>query len=319
MRGNARGRRPAHSAPRISVSRRHPALRAIGVVAALLALGALVAGGYDLIRSITSRGDRGSTGEQVDLSLDDSSLTYTNPYEWGRLSVGTNGRYHYIVDGTEVSRTGIDVSEHQGDIDWDSVASDGISFAIIRIGYRGTDNGVIGVDANYETNYREAREAGLDVGVYFYSQAVSVSEAQAEADFVLKELDGAELNYPVAFDMEPTTAESVRIKGLSDDQMNAIAHAFCERIEEGGYRTMIYGNKPDLSHLALEEFSSRGFWYACYDTRPIMDLAFGIWQYSSRGTVNGISTFVDMDIDLTSVLNSYQEEIAQSSDGSEEG
>ncbi|MEE8704294.1 MAG: glycoside hydrolase family 25 protein [Olsenella sp.] len=310
-----RGGRPAHERLRISVSRSHPALRALGVGLGVLALAALIAGGYDLFRSLTTRRRPMDPDAQVSLALQDPGLTYENPYEWGRLSVGTDGRYHYIVDGQDAGRTGIDVSEHQGAIDWDAVAADGVSFAIVRVGYRGTENGAIGADAYFSANLAGARAAGLDVGAYFYSQAVSVEEAQEEADFVLAQLRGAQLNYPVAFDLEPTSAEATRTRGLTDDEMNAIAHAFCERVEEGGYRAMVYGNKPDLGHLRLEEFSGYGFWYACYDTRPVMDLAFGIWQYSSSGTVDGIRTLVDMDVDLTPVLASYQAAAGAEQDG----
>jgi|GEM_PF-365656 len=309
-RSRGRGRRPAHERLRVSVSRSHPVLRAVGVAIGVLALAALIAGGYDLFRSLTARRRPMDPDAQVSLGLEDPGLTYANPYEWGRLSVGVDGRYHYIVGGEDVSRTGVDVSEHQGAIDWDAVADDGVSFAIVRVGYRGTENGAIGADAYFSANLAGARAAGLDVGTYFYSQAVSVEEAREEADFVLAQLRGAELNYPVAFDLEPTSAEATRVHGLTDDEMNAIVHAFCERVEEGGYRAMVYGNKPDLGHLRLEEFAPYGFWYACYDTRPVMDLAFGIWQYSSSGTVDGIRTLVDMDIDLTPQLAAYQAQAA---------
>lgn len=244
------------------------------------------------------------------MAIDDPSLAYTNPFSWSHLSVGSNGRYHYTLDGQEVSRSGIDVSEHQGVIDWPAVKADGIEFAYIRIGYRGSDTGVVLGDARFRTNLREAQAAGIDVGVYFYSEAISVEEARAEAAFVLQELGTASLTYPVAFDYEPTGNDSDRIASLPDDEMNAIAEAFCEAIEAGGRTAVVYGNASDLARMQAQSLSHFGYWYASYTARPIVDLAFGIWQYSSRGSVAGIDVPVDMDIDLTQPLHTYLQEQA---------
>ncbi|MGI6754943.1 MAG: glycoside hydrolase family 25 protein [Atopobiaceae bacterium] len=277
-----------------------------GVAIILLALVLLAQRGLGSLSRLSVNATPEPSGRTIETGLHDASMTLTNPYSWWQLSVGVNGRYHYLVDGQEVSRTGVDVSEHQGDINWRAVREDGISFAIIRVGYRGSAKGNIALDAKFHKNLQAAKDAGLDTGVYFYSQALTTQEAEAEADFVLSQLNGTELNYPVAFDMEPTSKDAERIQSLSSDQINAIAEAFCARIEQGGYRTMIYGNKPDLSMLSLESFAHRGFWYACYDTKPVMDLAFGVWQYSSTGRVEGISTNVDLNIDLTDELAKHQ-------------
>lgn len=229
--------------------------------------------------------------------------------------MGSDGRYRYIQNGQETSRTGIDVSEHQGQIDWKAVKADGVDFAYIRLGYRGSDSGIVMIDATYKANIEDARNAGLDVGVYFYSEATTVEEARAEADFVIRELGSTPLAYPVAFDYEPTGNDSDRIAGLSDDQMSAVAQAFCARIQERGRSAIVYGNASDLAHMQAQQLSQYGFWYASYTTRPIVDLAFGIWQYSSSGTVDGISTAVDMDMDLTQPLAQYLQQQASASNG----
>lgn len=247
-------------------------------------------------------------------SINDPSLAYTNPFTWSNLSVGSNGRYHYTANGQELSRTGIDVSEHQGSIDWTAVSSDDIDFAYLRIGYRGSHTGVVLGDARFRTNLRDARAAGLDVGVYFYSEAISVEEARAEASFVLQELGGTALDYPIAFDYEPTGNDSDRIAALPDDQMSAIAEAFCETIEAGGYHAIVYGNASDLARIEAQNLGRFGYWYASYTTRPTIDLAFGLWQYSSRGSVTGITVPVDMDIDLTEPLSAYLKEHATDKD-----
>lgn len=255
----------------------------------------------------------GSTS--VSMAIDDPSLAYTNPFSWSHLSVGANGRYHYTVDGVEVSRSGIDVSEHQGSIDWTAVKADDIDFAYLRIGYRGSDSGVVLADSRFEENLRGATAAGLDLGVYFYSEAISVEEACAEATFVLRELGTTSLAYPIAFDYEPTGNDSDRIASLPDDQMNAIAEAFCETIEAAGRTAIVYGNASDLARMQAQSLARFGYWYASYTTRPTIDLAFGLWQYTSRGSVRGISGAVDMDIDLTRPLSDYLQQSAQESQG----
>lgn len=238
-------------------------------------------------------------------SLPDSSLTYTNPYDWSHLSVGSNGRYHYTMGGQEVSRTGVDVSEHQGSIDWKAVKADGIGFAYIRVGYRGSDTGVIIGDAQFKANIQGAQAAGLQMGAYFYSEAISVEEARAEAQYVLGELGSTPLDYPIAFDYEPTGNDRDRIAGLSNDQMAAIAQAFCDAIQEGGRSAIVYGNASDLARMNAPTLYQYGFWYASYTTLPSATVAFGIWQYSSQGSVAGINTLVDMDMDVTQPLATY--------------
>lgn len=275
-------------------------------MASLLLVAAAVVGVSAVLRYLgIAIGPLGLNRSAITMAIDDPALAYTNPFSWSNLSVGSNGRYHYLVEGHEQSRSGIDVSQHQGTIDWAAVKADGIDFAYIRIGYRGSDTGIVLADSQFRANFDGARAAGLDVGVYFYSEAISVEEAQAEAAFVLSELGGASLTYPVAFDYEPTGNDSDRIAALPDDQMSAIAQAFCQAIEDGGRSAVVYGNASDLARMQAQNLSRYGYWYASYTTRPTVDLAFGIWQYSSSGSVDGISTPVDLDIDLTGPLASY--------------
>ena len=186
----------------------------------------------------------------------DNNLIIKNqvPYEWENLSYDAQGRAHYIVDGKELTNTGVDVSSHQGYIDWEAVAADDIQFAMLRIGYRGSTEGGIRADELFETNLKGAQNAGLKVGVYFFSQAITVEEAREEANFVLQQLREAgitELELPVAFDLEPSPAYSGRADKLSPAETNAIARAFCTTIQEAGYRVIVYGNKVDLNRFDL--------------------------------------------------------------------
>ena len=246
----------------------------------------------------------GSEGEAAAETAKVASTGYVSPYNWENL-VRDGTRWSYMVDGQELSRTGIDVSESQQWIDWQAVAADGVDFAIIRAGYRGTTEGQLYEDEYFEYNLAAAREAGLDCGVYFFSQAVTKEEAVEEADYVLSLLGGSELEYPVAFDSEEAAIGGVesRIADLTRDQMTDVAEAFCNRIQEAGYETMIYGNRYDIGRYNKGNLEVDGLWWAEYDEmQPSAPLDIHMWQYSNAGEVAGIGTRVDMNIDLRQVL-----------------
>lgn len=210
-----------------------------------------------------------------------------------------NGRLAYEEEGVVTSRTGIDVSEHQGYIDWDAVAQDGIDFAMIRLGNRGTTSGGLSIDDYFSYNLASATQVGIDVGVYFFSQSTTEQEAVDEAEFVLSNLDGAALDYPVVYDHERVYGTEGRADDLSSEQMTANARAFCERIEQAGYTAMIYGNASDLARYNLDELGAYSIWYAEYGvSTPSTDELFTMWQYSNEGTVAGIDTVVDLNIHL---------------------
>lgn len=235
---------------------------------------------------------------------------YESPYDFTNLSFDAAGRPQYIADGALKSQIGVDVSDHQGEIDWAAAAADGIDFAYVRIGYRGTTEGGLFTDAYYDANVSGAQAAGLDAGVYFYSQATTVEEAQEEAAYVVGLLGGRHLELPVVFDYEPSTG-TTRINNINRSTATEIAEAFCSALERAGYDTMIYGNQYDLSHLnlititrsatvgayALGISDTRPVWFAEYDVSvPSGQFDFAMWQYSNGGTVAGISTAVDMNI-----------------------
>ena len=236
---------------------------------------------------------------------EDPVAKLVSPYDWANLD-RSDERYRYVVDGEVKSRIGIDVSESQKEIDWQAVARDGIEFAIIRVGYRGATEGGLYTDEQFWANLEGARAAGLDCGVYFFSQADTEDEAREEADFVLKHLNGTPLEYPIAFD-----SEIVNLNGaasptaeLSNDEMTAIAKAFCTRVEEAGYRPLVYGNKADISRYNYNEMSHLPAWWAEYGSpSPTARIPLELWQYSNSGNVDGISTYVDMNIDLSKAEN----------------
>ncbi|MCI8610186.1 MAG: hypothetical protein HFE73_11120 [Firmicutes bacterium] len=199
-------------------------------------------------------------------------------------------------DERYTSRHGIDVSSYQKKIDWERVKADGVDFAMIRLGYRGYTQGMLKMDAYYEQNITAAPKAGVDVGVYFFSQAVSVEEAIDEAKYVLKEIRGKDVTLPVAFDMEPIP-EAERINNLTVEERTAIADAFCQIIEKNGYEAMVYGNPTWLTgSLNLHYLGQWPIWLAHYTDVTSYPYSHVMWQYTDNGRVDGIEGKVDLNL-----------------------
>ncbi len=219
-----------------------------------------------------------------------------NNINWDHL-IRSGGRIEYIENGEEAAHQVIDVSSYQGEIDWQRVKADGIEEAYIRLGYRGWGTGEILLDEQFHNNIKNAQAAGIRVGVYFFSQAISVEEAQEEADFVLQNLEGYELDLPVAFDTELITEGEGRANGLSQQMRTDIAIAFCEKVKEAGFQPMIYANVEQFfSHLDYPRIAQYDIWFAQHFTRPFFPYKLRVWQYSASGTVDGITGPVDLNL-----------------------
>ena len=225
----------------------------------------------------------------------------TNQYNNENFRKNSEGRMEYYSDGELSSYFGIDVSSHQGDINWDAVRSDGVEFAILRIGVRGyAEEGNIKLDDKFEQNYEGARNAGVDLGVYFYSQAISVDEAVEEAKFILDNLKGRTLEYPVVFDWEPVDTYDPDVPPRTEDVMpgtlTLAAQAFCETIKDAGYDAMIYTNKK-MAYIKydLRMLESYPKWLALYTDEMTYYYDFDMWQYGF-GNVDGVDGDVDLNI-----------------------
>ena len=194
--------------------------------------------------------------------------------------------------GTSVK--GIDVSKWQGEIDWNKVKAAGVKFAMIRLGYGSADGNSCGLDGWFERNVANAVKAGVDVGCYFYSYATSVAAVKKEAAFVVNTLQKYKgvFTYPVAFDLEDKTQQSLDKTVLTD-----MVIAFGDAIERAGFYCSLYSNldwlKNRLDDSRLKRFDH---WLAQWASAPTYDGAFGMWQDSSKGSVNGISGTVDTDV-----------------------
>ena len=184
---------------------------------------------------------------------------------------------------------GIDVSVHNGDIDWQKVKADGIVFAIIRAGYGRLASQK---DKRFEQNYSGAKAVGIPVGAYWYSYAMNENEARQEADVFLSVIKGKQFEMPVYFDLEEKKQFD-----LGKEKVSAIMRAFLEKVESAGYFTGLYGSASSLTTHAADDIKSRyTIWLAHWCNQTNYTGAYGIWQHSEKGEVAGINGNVDLDI-----------------------
>ena len=189
---------------------------------------------------------------------------------------------------------GIDVSSHQGRINWAQVAASGVDFAIIRCGFRGQSVGAIYEDAYFKTNVAGATANGIKVGIYFYSTAVNENEALEEAAWVVKKISTYRITYPVVYDFEDFGA--YRCSGVGGAQATSNALTFLNFVRANGYEPMMYANKSDITtRMSRGSFNCK-FWLAHYTSQTDYKGSYNMWQYTSRGSVPGISGNVDMDV-----------------------
>lgn len=198
--------------------------------------------------------------------------------------------------GYEITE-GIDVSKWNKNIDWTAVKNAGIDFAFVRTSYRGYEKGGLATDSYAPANMKNAAAAGVKVGAYIFSQAITVKEAQEEADYLIKSVQGYRINMPLVFDFEYYTGGRLEKAKLSKRAKTDICLAFCERIKEAGYTPLVYANKTMLNKdLYASEISSKyPVWLAHYTNSTDYAGDYSFWQYTSSGKVAGISGNVDMN------------------------
>jgi GH25 family lysozyme M1 (1,4-beta-N-acetylmuramidase) len=223
----------------------------------------------------------------------------TNSYDKSLFQVDEDTGY--MTYGGGYYAIGVDVSYSQKEIDWEQVAASGVEFAIIRVGFRGYVKATLNVDKYFEENIQGALKAGLQVGVYFYSQAITVDEAIEEAEYVLKQIRPYHITYPVVFDWEVPDSPNARTLDVDNETIVACAAAFCETVKSEGYTPAFYGGKNKVQKLDMGYLADYPFWLAHYTINQVASsyrYQYDIWQYSSTGSVPGITGNVDMDISL---------------------
>ncbi len=224
-----------------------------------------------------------------------------NSYDFSNLALDEETGYLSYKDtkGKVSAKKGIDVSEFQGEtIDWQQVKESGIEFVIVRLGYRAYgESGALVEDAMFEQNVQGALDAGLEVGVYFFSQAISATEAVEETDFVLEHIQPYQIKGPVVYDTEEIKDDTARTGQNTREDFTNFCKVFCDGVKQAGYQPMIYANMKWMAFtLKMEELTEYDFWYADYHELPQCPYDYKMWQYSEAGTVPGIRASVDLDL-----------------------
>lgn len=219
-------------------------------------------------------------------------------YDYEHLTWENGYPYYKDKDGMIRSALGVDVSKYQGDVDWEKVREAGMEFAILRLGFRGYGpEGKIVLDEYFQENMEGALSAGLTVGVYFFSQAVTSEEAEEEAAFVLSNIEGYQVDGPVVFDTEEIKDDVARTDQLTRTQITDHCIAFCDAVREAGKEPFIYANMKWMAFtLELERLTDYQKWYADYEPVPQCPYEFTMWQYTETGSVPGIQGNADLNV-----------------------
>lgn len=214
---------------------------------------------------------------------------------------GTENGFKTYRSEQGTAQLGLDVSAHQGWIDWNAVAESDVDFVILRAGYRGYGSGSVHADEYFEYNISAATATDLGVGIYFFSQALTPEEAASEAQTVLDMIAGYDVDFPIYFDWEPVSDEDARTATISASEVTACAKSFCQVIEDAGYTAGIYFNLTmAANYYHLYDLKDYEFWLAEYSDVPSFPFAIDIWQYTASGTVPGIDVNVDLNLRFTS-------------------
>lgn len=205
-------------------------------------------------------------------------------------------KYTFNGDGSLNTGTvmGIDISKHNGNIDWNAVKNSGVQYVILRCGYRGSASGVLVEDQKFKSNIQGATAAGLKVGIYFFSQAVNEMEAVEEASMTLSLIKKYRITYPVYIDVESANG---RADGISKAARTSVINAFCQTIRNSGYTPGLYANKNWLTEkINTGALGGCKIWLAQYVAAPTYGGRYEMWQYSSRGSIAGIKGNVDLNV-----------------------
>ena len=240
---------------------------------------------------------------------DGASMVWHTPLEG--VPVSGVEQDEFVRDGERIrytgasyaTRWGVDVSNYQGSIDWQALKAQGIEFAYLRLGLRGYgEQGTLYTDRAFARYYEGAKAAGIDAGVYFFSQAVTVREAADEALFALELLNGRALDLPVYYDWEPVSADDSRTAVYDGRYLTAGAAAFCNIIEQGGYTAGVYLNRQQgYYRYDLRSLAGRSLWVADYADYPDFYYAYDVWQYEHQARLDGVGEIVDLNLEFRPV------------------
>lgn len=224
-----------------------------------------------------------------------------NSYNSDNFMIDKGFMAYFDDEGNKISHLGCDLSYHNRIVDFDELAASGCEFVMLRCGYRGYSEGGLMKDEKFEEYASEAERVGLKVGVYFFTQALTVEEAEEEAEFVLGLIENHTISYPVAFDTEYIDDNDARTNAteISDELRSDICIAFCEKIRSEGYYPMIYASENWFRRsLEVKKLQEYDFWAPQYLEENDFLYDFTIWQYTDTGNIPGVNGEVDLDISM---------------------
>ena len=212
-----------------------------------------------------------------------------NAIDFTKIKI-VNDQMGYYPESEKTSKLGVELSKSNGKVDFDWLKRNGIDFVMLKIGGRGYESGVISLDEQFTDYIEAAKKADLDIGVSFYSQAVSVTEAVEEANFVVNQLQSYTIRYPVALVMEEITNDTARTDTLSVDQRSQIAEAFLQTIQYDGYHVILYGNEQWLMEKIRPDGLLTDYDVLLNDTNPLPEYPyeFKMWRYATDISLAGI-------------------------------
>ncbi len=203
----------------------------------------------------------------------------------------------YYEDGKQVSYVGADISKNQDYVDFIKLKKAGVDFVMLRVGARGYSTGQLMIDDYFVDNIKRATDAGLDIGLYFFSQAITADEAVEEANLVLESIGDYKITFPIAIDMEFITGDTARIESLTREQKTTVTKKFLETIQDAGYKPMLYGNKEWLiKKIDLSKLTAYDVWLSQPGDIPDFPYKFTMWQYSTTTPINGIAGYANLNI-----------------------
>lgn len=224
------------------------------------------------------------------------TLPPPDPNPYGRLDFQFDkNNYLKLIEGESI--TGIDISSYQGEVDFEAVKASGVEFVMVRLCYRGYGTGRIVYDKYGFQNIEGALAAGLRVGVYFFSQAITPEEAEEEAYFILSAIKDYDITMPVVYDWEPVSDPTARTANMDPETLTRCCKVFLETVEAAGYRPMLYFNRRQAQyHIDISYLKDYDFWLAAYTSRMEFPYKIDMWQYTNQGSVPGIEGDVDINV-----------------------
>lgn len=232
--------------------------------------------------------------EDIEPLYDQDGIIY-NTYDYSKIR-----KYHdlfYYEDDYYYSKVGVDLSSYQKGIDFNKLKEKGIEFVYLRVGYRGYQTGLLIKDKCFEDFYKEAKDAGLEIGVYFFSGAINIDEVHEEAAYVLEKIKDKKIDLPVVIDMEEIDNDKARTDDLSNEDIKGIISTFIDDVNKSGYEGSLYASTQYIvDHLSPQDLVNWNLWLAQYSKVPEHQYEFNIWQYTDNGNINDIDYPLDLDI-----------------------